>query len=182
MELEKLQYPIGKFQAPDNYSSDYLLHQISQIKSFPERIKKEVVELSDAQLDTPYRPNGWTVRQVIHHCAESHMHCYIRIKWALTENNPIIKAYDEVLWSDLKDNSEMPITPSLTLLEGLHFRLGYLMDFLTEFELDKSFIHPSTNSEITIKEMIGTYAWHGNHHLAQITALKKRKNWLNLKQ
>ena len=128
-------------------------------------------------MDTPYRPDGWTVRQVIHHCAESHMNCYIRIKWALTENNPVIKPYDENLWSELPDNLNMPIQPTLILLEGLHFRLAYIMRNLSPSELEKSFIHPENNSEYRIKQLIGTYAWHGNHHLAHITTLKKYKNW-----
>lgn len=176
-ELEKLKYPIGKFSAPEIYSKEYLLAKIEEISSFPDRLKIETIDLTDEQLDTPYRKEGWTIRQVIHHCAESHMNCYIRIKWALTENNPVIKAYDEVLWSELNDNTTMPITPSLTLLEGLHYRLVYLMNSLSELDLEKYFIHPENNSEIKIKQMIGTYAWHGNHHLAHITGLKKRKNW-----
>lgn len=177
IDLEKLKYPIGKFKAPAAYSSEYILDKINEIESFPERLKKETLHLTDEQLNTPYRPSGWTVRQVIHHCAESHMHCFIRIKWALTENNPVIKPYHEVLWSELPDNLHMPIQPTLTLLEGLHSRLVYLMRNLSEADLEKSFIHPENNSEYRIKQLIGTYAWHGNHHLAHITSLKKYKNW-----
>jgi hypothetical protein len=177
LDLEKLKYPIGKFEIPAEYTSEYLSDKIDEIKSFPEILKKETIHLPNEQLDTPYRPGGWSVRQVIHHCAESHMNCYIRIKWALTENNPVIKAYDEVLWSELPDNLSMPIQPTLSLLEGLHFRLAYLMRNLSEADLEKSFIHPENNSEYKIKQIIGSYAWHGNHHLAHITALKKYKNW-----
>ena len=114
-----------------NYTPEYISDKIAEIESFPERLKKETIHLTDEQLDTPYRPDGWTVRQVIHHCAESHMNCFIRIKWALTENNPVIKAYDETLWSELPDNLKMPIQPTLTLLEGLHFRLAYIMKNLS---------------------------------------------------
>lgn len=160
-----------------NILSKYIADKIAEIESFPEKLKKETIHLTDEQLDTPYRPGGWTVRQVIHHCAESHMNCYIRLKWALTENNPVIKAYDEVLWSELNDNLNMPIQPTLTLLEGLHFRLGYIMKNLSELDLEKSFIHPENNSEYRIKQIIGSYAWHGYHHLAHITSLKKYKNW-----
>jgi hypothetical protein len=177
LDLEKLRYPIGKFEFPQEYSSQYIAEKIAEIESFPEKLKKETIHLSDEQLDTPYRPDGWTVRQVIHHCAESHMNCFTRIKWALTENNPVIKAYDEVLWSELYDNLNMPIQPTLNLLEGLHFRLAYIMKNLSEADLEKSFIHPENNSEYRIKQIIATYAWHGNHHLAHITALKKYKNW-----
>ncbi|TDO94284.1 YfiT family bacillithiol transferase [Flavobacterium sp. 245] len=177
LDLEKLKYPIGKFVIPDNYSKEYILNKIEEIASFPEKLKNETIHLTDEQLDTQYRPEGWTVRQVIHHCAESHMNCYIRIKWTLTENNPVIKAYDETLWSELPDNLYMPIEPTLKLLEGLHFRLAYIMKNLSESELEKSFIHPENNSELKLKRIIGMYAWHSNHHLAHITTLKKIKNW-----
>ncbi|HJS01250.1 MAG TPA: putative metal-dependent hydrolase [Flavobacterium sp.] len=178
LDLEKLKYPIGKFTAPQEYSSEFISSNIQEIELFPEKLRKETIHLTDEQLDTAYRPEGWTIRQVIHHCAESHMNCYIRIKWALTENNPVIKAYDEVLWSELPDNLKMPIQPTLTLLEGLHFRLAYIMKNLSKTDLEKSFIHPENNLEYKLKQIIGTYSWHGNHHLAHITELKKRKNWI----
>ena len=174
---EKLRYPIGKFIAPEIYSNDYLNTKITEIASFPERLKKEVVSLNEEQLNTPYRENGWTVRQVIHHCADSHMNCFIRIKWALTEDKPTIKFYHEELWSESHDNLTMPIQPSLSFLKGLHFRLAYLINSLSEADLEKTFIHPENNREFKIKEVIGTYAWHGNHHLAHITELKKLKGW-----
>lgn len=177
LDLEKLKYPIGKFIAPDNYSPDYILSKIEDISSFPERLKKEVINLTEEQLNTPYRPGGWTVKQLIHHCAESHMNCFIRIKWALTEDNPIIKAYHEDLWAELPDNLTMPIQPTLSLLEGLHFRLAYIMKNLSKSDLEKTFIHPENSAIVSIKQIIGTYAWHGNHHLAHITTLKKQKRW-----
>ncbi|WP_264531434.1 YfiT family bacillithiol transferase [Flavobacterium sp. N502540] len=177
-DLEKLKYPIGKFKTPTDYTSEYISDNVAIIASFPERLKKETIHLTDEQLDTPYRPDGWTVRQVIHHCAESHMNCYIRIKWALTENNPVIKAYDEKLWSELQDNVTMPIQPTLQLLEGLHYRLAYIMRNLSPQDLNKSFIHPENNSEYLIKQIIGMYAWHSSHHLAHITNLKNSKNWI----
>ncbi|CAI2765553.1 YfiT family bacillithiol transferase [Flavobacterium collinsii] len=176
-DLEKLKYPIGKFQAPKDYNAEYISTNIAIIESFPNKLKKETIDLTEEQLDTSYRPDGWTVRQVIHHCAESHMNCFIRLKWALTENNPVIKAYDEKLWSELPDNLTMPIEPTLQLLEGLHFRLAYIMKNLSGSDLDKSFIHPENNSEYLLKQIIGMYAWHSNHHLAHITTLKKNKNW-----
>ncbi len=175
--LEKLRYPIGKFIAPELYSSNYLAEKIAEIASFPERLKKEVIYLTEEQLDTPYRQDGWTVRQVIHHCADSHINCFIRIKWALTEDKPIIKFYHEDRWAEMHDNVTMPIQPTLSFLEGLHYRLAYLMKSLNEEDLEKTFIHPEHNSEFKIKEIIGLYAWHGNHHLAHITELKKKKGW-----
>lgn len=177
LELEQLKYPIGKFSIPANYSTEYISNKIEEIETLPKRLENEVIHLTDEQLNTPYRPDGWTIRQVIHHCAESHMHCFIRLKWALTENNPVIKAYDEVLWSELPDNLKMPIQPTLDLLKGLHYRLAFIMKNLSESDLEKTFIHPSDNSENEIRKIIGMYAWHGNHHLAHITSLKKHKNW-----
>ena len=175
--LDQLRYPIGKFIAPELYSRNYLAEKIAEISSFPERLKKEVIQLTEEQLDTPYRKDGWTVRQVIHHCADSHINCFIRIKWALTEDKPIIKFYHEDRWAEMHDNVTMPIQPTLSFLEGLHYRLAYLMKSLNEDDLEKIFIHPEHNSEFRIKEIIGTYAWHGNHHLAHITELKKKKGW-----
>lgn len=177
LDIEKLKYPIGKYETPTDYDTAYIANSIHTIASFPEILKQETLTLNNEQLDTPYRPGGWTVRQVIHHCAESHMNCYIRIKWALTENDPVIKAYDEKLWSETTDNLTMPIQPTLTLLEGLHFRLAYIIKNLSSSDLLKSFIHPENNSEYRIKQIIGMYAWHCNHHLAHITTLKKQNNW-----
>ena len=175
--IERLKYPIGKFVTPSEYSAKYILEKITEIELFPEKLKAETIHLSNEELDTPYRPGGWTVRQVIHHCAESHMNCFIRLKWALTENNPVIKAYDENLWAQLPDNVKMPIQPTLSLLEGLHLRLAFIMKNLSTEELERSFIHPESNSKYRLKEIIGLYAWHSNHHLAHITILKKQKNW-----
>lgn len=176
-DLEKLRYPIGKFVAPEQYAQQYLLEKIDQIASFPERLKKEVAHLSEEQLQTPYRPDGWTVRQVVHHCADSHMNCLIRLKWTLTEENPTIKFYYEDRWSALHDNQTMPIAPTLAFLEGLHYRLAYLMRHLDSEQLERSFIHPEHGKSFQLKEIIGLYAWHSNHHLAHITELKKRNHW-----
>lgn len=177
IELEKLKYPIGKFVTPESYSSEYISNKIAEIATFPERLKREVEHLTEEQLDTPYRKEGWTIRQVIHHCAESHMNCYIRIKWTLTEDTPTIKYYHEDLWSALDDSLTMPIEPTLSLLEGLHFRLAYIMKNLSNIDLEKSFIHPEYGASFQLRQIIGTYAWHGDHHLAHITELKKRNNW-----
>jgi len=177
IELEKSRYPIGKFLGPESYSKEFLANKIVEIATFPARLRQEVVHLTNEQLDTPYREKGWTIRQVIHHCAESHMNCYIRIKWTLTEENPVIKYYHEDLWSALEDSLTMPIEPTLSLLDGLHYRLAYIMNGLSTFDLEKSFIHPEHGTSFQLKEIIGIYAWHGNHHLAHITELKKRNNW-----
>lgn len=175
--LEKLRYPIGKFSPPLQYTDEYLTEKINELEAFPVKLKLEAACLSDDQLDTPYREGGWTVRQVVHHCADSHMNCLMRIKLALTENNPIIKFYYEDRWGDMQDNIRMPIEPTITFLEGLHYRLCYLLRSLNGEQLERKFTHPEHNREFNVKEIIGLYAWHGKHHLAHITELKKLQNW-----
>ena len=175
--LEKLRYPIGKFEAPTTYTSELLEKAIQTIADFPEKLKKEVLHLSREQLETPYRPEGWTIRQVIHHFADSHMNCFIRLKWTMTENNPTIKFYYENLWALGIDNSTMSIEPTLQFLEGLHYRLVFVMKSLSETDLEMAYIHPEHNKEFQLREMICLYEWHCQHHMAHITELKKRENW-----
>ncbi len=175
-ELEILRFPIGKFKRPDGFSNELIKHWIGDIQSFPERLKKETLHLSEEQLDTQYRPDGWTIRQVIHHCADSHMNSVIRFKLALTEDKPIIKPYMEDKWAELSD-SKMDIHPSLQLIEGLHAKWTVLLNSLNANDLNKSFIHPEHGRELHLYVNIALYSWHCNHHLAHITELKKRKNW-----
>ena len=175
--IEKLKYPIGQFEAPSIYTQEYLIEKIREIAVFPENLNKTISQLNEEQLNTPYRPDGWTIRQVIHHCADSHMNCFIRIKWALTEKEPVIKYYYEGLWGEGIDNKTMPIEPTIQLLKGLHFRLAFLLNSLNEDELNKTFVHPEHNKTFAIKEIIGMYAWHCNHHLEHIAQLKKREKW-----
>ncbi|MFT3795189.1 YfiT family bacillithiol transferase [Flavobacterium sp.] len=176
-ELEKLQYPIGKFVKPEAITSEILEKCIAEIAAFPQKLRDETEQLDESQLETPYRPDGWTIRQLIHHCADSHMNCLIRIKWALTEDQPTIKFYHEDLWGNGIDNRSMPIEPTLQLLDGLHHRLAFIMSHLSETELGKSFVHPEHGKVFELREIICTYAWHGNHHLAHITSLKSAKGW-----
>lgn len=175
--LEKLRYPIGKFVKPEVITSEILAKALQTIAAFPDKLKTEVSHLSEAQLETPYRPNGWTIRQVVHHCADSHMNCFIRIKWALTENNPTIKFYYENLWAEGIDNKTMAIEPTLQFLEGLHYRLAFVMKKLSDSDLERTYLHPENNTEWKLKEVICMYGWHCKHHLAHITALKKGENW-----
>ncbi len=135
-------------------------------------------KLSEEQLDTPYRPGGWTVRQTIHHVSDSHHHSYTRFKWALTEDKPIIKAYYEDRWAELMDSKAAPIAMSLQHLKAVHFKLVYLLKRLSEEDLKKTFIHPGTKKEVSLKRNIGLYAWHGNHHYAHIENVLKRHKWL----
>ena len=137
----------------------------------------EVGHLSDEQLNTPYRPEGWTIRQVVHHCADSHMNALIRFKLALTEDTPTVKPYLEDRWSELPDSKSTRIDSSIKILEGVHERLSLLLKSLTQSDLEREFIHPEHGRKILVKENIGLYAWHCDHHLAHITTLKKSKNW-----
>ncbi len=177
MNIEQLKYPIGKFEKPTTITKDILSKSISDISSFPARLIHEVNHLTDEQLDTQYRPDGWTIRQVVHHCADSHMNSLTRLKLALTENQPTIKPYYEERWAELADSKNMLIAPALKMIEGIHERWTALLNNLTEEEHGKIFIHPEHGKTFRIDENIGVYAWHCNHQLAHITETKKRNNW-----
>jgi hypothetical protein len=175
--LEQLKFPIGKFEKPDVITSKMITQYISDIEMFPSKLRAETEHLSDEQLNTVYRPDGWTIRQVINHCADSHMNSLVRFKLALTEDKPIIKPYFEDRWAELADSKNIPIEPALKMIEGLHQRWVILLKSFTEEQLKRCFIHPEHGREISISENIGIYGWHCNHHLAHITTLKKQKDW-----
>ena len=177
--LEQLKYPIGQFKCPEIITSDHLKSWIDVLEQFPSKLRDLVKHLDDKQLDTAYRPEGWTVRQVVHHVSDSHHHSYIRFKWALTEEKPIIKYYYEQLWAELPDAKYAPIEMSLDHLEAIHYKLVYFLKSLSEDDLNKSFIHPEHNEEVVLKKNIGIYAWHSNHHYAHIENLLKREGWLS---
>lgn len=177
MTIPDQKYPIGRFQKPAVITQTQIAEWIATISAFPETLFKEVVLLSDAQLDTPYREGGWTIRQVVHHCADSHMNAFCRFKLALTEHGPVIKPYFEDRWAELPDSKTMSIDASLSILEGLHFRFTVLMESQGAEQLRRFFIHPEHGKQITLEEMIGMYAWHCRHHLAHITTLKKSRGW-----
>ena len=167
-ELEFLRYPIGRFQIPDSYSKENINKWITVLEEFPIRLEALVKHLTSAQLDSPYRPGGWTVRQLVHHISDSHHHSYTRFKWALTEDTPLIKAYDEKLWADLVDAKTEPIQMSLEHLKAVQYKLVRLLKRLTDEELERAFIHPETNLEVPLKLNIALYAWHSEHHYAHI--------------
>ena len=177
MTLEQLKFPIGKFEKPTTITKDDLLNWISEISTFPSRLKNEVNHLTNQQLNTQYRPEGWTIRQVVHHCADSHMNSLMRLKLTLTEDQPTVKPYYEESWAELADSKNMPIEPSLKMIEGIHERWTVLLNNLSESDYSKIFIHPEHGKAFRIDENIGMYAWHCNHHLAHITETKKRNNW-----
>ena len=170
-------YPIGKFSSPSIITEEILQNWIQTLEHFPTRLENLVKDLSEVQLDTPYREDGWTLRQVVHHCADSHHHSYIRFKWALTEENPVIKAYDEADWAELFDTKTAPIEISLLHLKAVHAKLVYLLKGLSDKDLQKSFVHPETNETVVLSKNIGIYAWHCNHHFAHIENLLICKGW-----
>lgn len=170
-DIEQLKYPIGKFNPPTSYTEQQMLQWISDIKTLPYRLRQAVTGMNDEQLDTPYRPGGWTIRQVTHHIADSHINAFARLKWALTEANPTIKAYKETEWALLPD-SELPVEPTLQLLDGLHCRFATIFERLTDEQWGRTFIHPASGRTVSIRELSALYAWHGNHHLAHITGVK----------
>ncbi len=176
--LEQLKYPIGHANIPEKISAEDIENWINILEKFPKKFSALTSELTEEQLETPYRPDGWTLRQTIHHVADSHHHSYIRFKWALTEDNPLIKAYFEARWANLHDTREAPIHLSLNALASTHAKLVYLLRGLSFEELQQSFIHPETNQEVTLAKNIGVYAWHGAHHYAHIEHLLKRKGWV----
>jgi len=177
--LEQLKYPIGKANIPTQITEKNIDRWISIIEQHPEKIAQLVTHLSEEQLDTPYRKNGWSIRQVVHHLGDSHTNSYIRFKWTLTEPKPVIKAYYEERWGDLQDSKQAPIQLGLTFLTALHAKWVYLLKTLTKDDLKKTFIHPETNSEVSLAKNIGIYAWHCEHHYQHINQLLIRKGWKN---
>jgi hypothetical protein len=174
--MEDIRYPIGKFLAQETYSAEEIIQFIKRIEELPAKLEAVAGNLSDLQLSTPYREGGWTVRQVVHHIADSHMHAYIRTKWTLTESEPVIKAYLEKLWAETSENNSNPGI-SIAFLKSLHAKWVVLLRSIPPSELDRFFVHPETKRHVTLKTLMGMYAWHGEHHLAHITHLKQRLGW-----
>ena len=177
IDINKLQYPIGHFIYPDQVTQGIVSKWIRILEELPVTLENLVKHLSDEQLETPYRPGGWTVRQLVHHIADSHHHSYTRFKWALTEDEPLIKAYEEKEWSSLFDAKTAPIELSLFYLKALHAKMVFLLCGLSSEDLDKCYVHPDGNTKVTVKENIGKYAWHSQHHCAHIQGLLGRKEW-----
>jgi hypothetical protein len=175
--MEDLRYPIGLFEYQGEIRQELLESWMKDIESTPRRLKEAVAGLSEEQLDTPYRPGGWTIRQVVHHVADSHMNAYTRFKLALTEDVPTIRPYYEDRWAELEDGQKAPVELSLILLETLHSRWMILLRSLGHEHFSRSFIHPESGDHIRLDWNVGNYAWHGNHHIAHITTLKSRMGW-----
>ncbi len=172
MNLEQLKYPAGKFVKPESITKEIIDSAISEIENFPSLVKFEIQNLEEKDLQLRYRPEGWTITQVVHHCADSHINSYMRFKLALTENVPTIKPYEESLWAELPDNNLSPFV-SLKLLDALHEKWVYILKSLSEEDLNKEFIHPEQSEKISLKENILIYRWHCRHHLAHIRQAKE---------
>jgi DinB superfamily len=175
--LEKLRYPIGKYDPPEMITKSLLQRWISEIERLPVQAESAVKSMNEQQLKTEYREDGWTIQQVVNHLADSHMNGYIRFHWALTENCPLIKGYDEKLWGNMPDGRNAPVEFSIAILKAVHSRWIFLFNNLSESEFEKQLIHPEGNRQLSVKYLTGLYAWHGRHHLAHITELKKRMKW-----
>lgn len=170
-----LRYPIGPFHSVDELSVEQRMRRIAEIESAPLRLEQAIHGLSETQLDTSYRPGGWTIRQVVHHLPDSHLNGYARMKWALTEDNPIVKTYSQDAWASLPDSSES-VDVSLALLDALHRRWAHLLLDLEPEQFQRRFRNPESG-EMTIDGLVALYAWHGRHHVAQIRSARERRGW-----
>jgi hypothetical protein len=174
--MADLRYPIGEFKSPSTFSADDRRRSIAIMEETPAKMRAALRGLNDRQLDTAYRPGGWTVRQVVHHVPDSHLNAYIRFKLALTEDVPTIKPYDEQSWAKLEDSKHTPIETSLTLLESLHQRMTVLLKSMKPEDFARKLNHPERGA-MTVDSVLALYAWHGPHHVAHITELRKREGW-----
>lgn len=175
MSEQDPRYPVGKFQPVTGNDAEARRQSIADLSALPARIRAAVDGLTDTQLDTPYRDGGWTVRQVVHHVADSHMNGMIRVKLALTEDAPTIKPYKEALWAELPDAS-LPIELSLRIIDGVHARLDAIIAGMKEADYARTFMHPE-NGLTPLATWVQLYGWHSRHHVAHITALRARKGW-----
>lgn len=175
--MSDLRYPIGQFKAPELLSSQFVAIAIDTISNFPQDLRDATESLDADQLATPYRDGGWTVKQLVHHCADSHMNALIRFKLALTEENPTIKPYDQAAWAQLADVEKEPIESSLGILTGVHKRWVSLLSSINIEDFNRTLYHPEMGKQVDLAYMLSLYRWHCDHHLAHITSLIERENW-----
>ena len=173
---EDLRYPIGKYVVQP-FSHAQKEQWFLDLKFLPDDLEMSIQNLDEAQLQTPYREGGWTVQQLVHHVADSHMNAYIRFKLGLTEINPTIRPYEEKEWAKTADVNAVPINVSLTLLQALHLRWVAAIKDLSEDQWERTVVHPAQNKKMSLWELMGLYAWHGKHHVRHITALRERMGW-----
>ncbi|MBP7243640.1 YfiT family bacillithiol transferase [Amaricoccus sp.] len=175
-EMQEQRYPIGRFAAPPAFSAETRRQFFAELAACPGELRRATAGLSAAQLDTPYREHGWTVRQVVHHVPDSHMNAYLRHKLAATEEQPAIKLYKEAIWAELPEAKSADIELSLVLVAALHARWLAFLEALPEEMFSRAFLHPDLGP-VTIEKSVAMYAWHGRHHVAQIDALRRRSGW-----
>ena len=175
-DLDLLRFPIGRFSLPAVSLAEVRAAHFETLGMLAGRLRAAVSGLSDSQLDTPYRQEGWTVRQVVHHVADSHANCYIRFKLALTEDWPTVTPYDEVAWANLPDSRRLPVDISLAMIEALHGRWVGLLEAMSEEEFDKGYVHPEQGRQ-NLAKVLALYEWHSRHHTAHITSLRARQGW-----
>ncbi len=169
-------YPIGRFERPTEFTNESRTAAFTAISEAPARFRAAVHGLSESQLEVPYRDGGWTVRQLIHHVADSHMNAYVRTRLALTEDNPTIKPYEEQLWAELPDAKTFPVEVSLKMIDAMHARWTGLLEMLDAQQWSRTLTHP-VNGPMTLDSMTALYAWHSNHHVAHVTELRARRGW-----
>jgi DinB superfamily len=174
---ELLKYPIGRYTAPAGYTPALLKEWTAILRALPSWMDVCIENLDEQQLRTPYREGGWTIQQVVHHLADSHMNAYMRLKLALTEDNPVVKPYAEAEWAKLIDSEIVPVNISVTLLHALHRRIAALLDNLQHADWGRTYFHPGHKREFPVWEIAAMYAWHSRHHTAHITTLRERMNW-----
>ena len=176
MTLDEERYPIGKFHRPASSMSGIRAAHIDTLRHLPERLFAAVSGLTDQQLDTPYRVGGWSVRQLVHHIADSHANAYIRFKLALTEENPTIKTYDEAAWANLHDSRRLPVDISLNMIAAMHARWVALLESMTDEDFHRTYQHPESGQQ-NLAQALAMYDWHSRHHTAHITRLRERNGW-----
>jgi len=176
-----LSYPIGKENEQKEFEIEFneplKTALINDIKNLPSFLEFSIQDLDASQLETPYRPGGWTVHQLVHHIADSHINAYTRFKLGLTEDNPIVKPYNQETWADLSDTKKLPVNVSVTLLHALHARWVQILEDITESQWQRTVYHPERKIKITLWELLKSYAWHSRHHVAHINNFRKRMNW-----
>lgn len=172
-----LRYPVGKFAMPAEWNAATIAEWRRELAGLPASLRQAIAGLTDGQLDTPYRDGGWTVRQTVHHIADSHLNAYCRFRLALTEDNPTIKPYLEARWAELPDARSLDPAPSLAILDGIHTRWLALIDALTPADWQRTFVHPEHGRSVSLAQTAALYSWHSRHHVAHITHLRARNGW-----
>ncbi len=168
MNIEELKYPIGKFKVPESYDEHFREEALKTLEELPSHLKNVLKDLPAEKLDAVYRPDSWSLKQVVHHIADSHMNCLVRIKLALTEEHPTIKPYDENKWAALADGNDNDLTPSLLIIEGVHQRIVKLLRSIPVEDFDRKVFHPESKRDMSVHFFIALYAWHAKHHLSHI--------------